>query len=294
VQKPKHDAFVDARGRVLVERRGLSRELGSRLANDAYHFLRTTTWTRITLLFALLFLALNLGFGALFYASNAVTNADGYLDCCFFSVQTIATIGYGGMTPTSTFANSLVAIESFVGIGFTALATGVMFSRFATPSARVMFSRVAVIGESEGQRALLFRMANARSTAIVEATVRLYVSLDSVTSQGEYVRRIHDLELRRDVTPIFALSWTAVHVIDEASPLHGVELRELPPGAMNFIVTFQGIDDRLASTVHTRWTYNSEDLVFGHRFVDILKRDPSGVRYLDFTHFHDTEPVATP
>jgi inward rectifier potassium channel len=284
--------FFDARGRLLLERRGLPRELGSTLANDAYHFLRNATWTRITLLFASTFFLLNVVFAVLYYASGAVDNAHGLLDHFWFSVQTLATIGYGGMTPTSTFANALVTFESFVGIGYTALATGVFFARFATPSARVIFSTVAVVHEYDGKRMLMFRMANARATAIVEATVRVYLSRDEVLSGGEKARRIHDLVLRRNVTPLFALSWTAYHVLDEHSPLHDLSPETVNEGSINIIVTFQGTDDRLASSVHTRWAYNAEDIQFDRELVDIIKYDPKkGVRYLDFTSFHATQPL---
>jgi len=284
--------FFDARGRLLIERRGLPSELGSTLATDAYHFMRTASWTRIVILFGLLFAFLNLVFALLYWVTGSIANTSGFVDHYWFSVQTIATIGYGGMTPTSTLANVLVTTESFVGIGFTALATGVVFARFATPSARVIFSTVALIQDFDGKRVLTFRMANARATAIVEATIHVYLSREDTLASGEKFRRIYDLVLRRTVSPIFALSWTVFHDIDEASPLFGVTPETLTRGAPNVIVTFQGIDDRLASTVHTRWTYNAEDIVFDKQFSDIIKQDPAkGIRYLDFNEFHATEPI---
>ena len=284
--------FFDARGRLLIERRGMPREIGSTLANDAYHFLRTATWTRITVLFALLYLGTNALFALLLWIPGAgVTTADGFLDYFWFSLQTLATIGYGTLSPDSTYAHVIVLVESFVGIGFSALATGVFFARFATPSARVIFSNVAIIGDCEGKRMLQFRMANARATAIVEATIHVYLSRDEYMPNGDRMRRIHDLALRRTTSPIFALSWVAQHTIDESSPLHGITPENLATSTANIVVTFQGIDDRLAATVHTRWAYNLDDIVFDHRFVDIIKIDASGTRYLDFTQFHATEPL---
>ena len=288
-------AFFDARGRLLVERRGLSRELGSTLANDAYHFLRTTTWTRITILFTALYFILNTLFALILWLPGAkVSNAHGFLDYFWFSVQTLATIGYGVLAPEDTFANVIVTIESFIGIGFTALATGVFFARFATPSARVIFSSVAIIGDHDGKRVLQFRMANARSTMIVEANIKVYLSRDETLADGERFRRIHDLALRRNVSPTFALSWVAMHTIDEQSPLYGITPATVKDLVANLIVTFQGIDDRLAATVHTRWAYNPEDIVFDRRYADLIKFDPdTGVRYLDFAKFDETEPVVT-
>jgi len=283
---------VDARGRLLLERRGLPGNLGAALGKDAYHFLRTATWTRITLLFAGLFLVVNLVFAAILYAGHAdVMNAHGFLDDYWFSVQTLATIGYGYLAPNDTLANAIVTIESFVGIALTAMITGVFFARFATPYAKVIFSKVAIIGDHDGKRTLMFRMANARSTAIVEAICHVYVSRDEVLSGGERMRRIYDVPLRRATSPIFSLSWLATHTIDADSPVADLTPDTLATSNVNLIVTFQGIDDRLAATVHTRYAYNVDDIVFDRRFTDLFNTDPeTGQRYLDFEKFHDTEP----
>ena len=283
---------VDARGRLLLERRGLPGNLGAALGKDAYHFLRTATWTRITLLFAGLFLVVNLVFAAILYAGHAdVMNAHGFLDDYWFSVQTLATIGYGYLAPNDTLANAIVTVESFVGIALTAMITGVFFARFATPYAKVIFSKVAIIGDHDGKRTLMFRMANARSTAIVEAICHVYVSRDEVLSGGERMRRIYDVPLRRATSPIFSLSWLATHTIDADSPVADLTPDTLATSNVNLIVTFQGIDDRLAATVHTRYAYNVDDIVFDRRFTDLFNTDPeTGQRYLDFEKFHDTEP----
>jgi inward rectifier potassium channel len=284
---------VDARGRLLLERRGLPRSFGAVLGNDAYHFLRTATWTRITLLFAGLFLVVNLVFAVILYAGHAdVMNAHGFADDYWFSVQTLATIGYGYLAPNDTLSNAVVTIESFVGIALTAMITGVVFARFATPSAKVIFSSRLIIAEHDGKRTLMFRMANARSTAIVEATCHVYVSRDEVLANGEAMRRIHDLPLRRATSPIFSLSWLATHTIDDKSPIADLTPDTLAASNINVIVTFQGIDDRLAATVHTRYAYNVDDIVFDCRYADLFHIDPAtGQRYLDFERFHDVEPA---
>ena len=284
--------MVDARGRLLLEHRGLPRSVGATLAKDGYHFLRTASWTRITLLFFGLFVVVNLLFAAVLYLGGAeIMNAHGFLDDFWFSVQTLATIGYGYLAPADALANLVVTIESFVGIGLSAMITGVVFARFATPYARVIFSQVAIIGEHDGKRTLMFRMANARSTAIVEATCHVYLSRDEVLAGGERMRRIYDLPLRRATSPIFALSWLATHTIDETSPIADVTPQTLAAANLNIIVTFQGIDDRLAATVHTRYAYNADDIVFDRRFADIFHIDPqTGVRYIDHDLFHATEP----
>jgi len=288
----KADIVRDNRGRRVIERRNLPPGQGSSLLNDAYHFLLSASWTWITLLFAGMFLGTNLLFAFILWVGHAnVTTAASFLDYFWFSVQSLATIGYGVLSPADTLSNTVVTIESFLGFGFSALVTGVFFARFSTPSARVMFSNVAIIADYDGQRMFMFRCANARLTAIVEASINVYLTRDETLANGERQRRIYELPLRLSVQPNFSLSWTVFHPIDEASPLHGIQPDGIKPGVANILITFQGTDDRLAATVHTRWTYNAEDILFDRRFADIIKMDADGTRYLDFAPFHETEPL---
>lgn len=281
--------LLDARGRALIERRGVRR---ASLANDAYHFLRTAPWQRILALFAAFFLLSNAVFALAFWLSGAeVTNAHGFLDFYWFSVQSMATIGYGVLAPVDHLANALVTVEAFFGILLTALATGIVFARFSTPAPRVVFSKAAIIAEHDGVRSLLFRMANERTTAIVEATVRLYMTRDEQLANGERFRRVYDLPLVRNTSPVFSLSFLCVHRIDETSPLHKKTAVDLRESSANFVVTFTGIDDGLASTVHTRYLWSWTDVVYDQRFRDVLVTEPDGKRYLDLVPFHDTEPL---
>jgi len=287
--KSQPQRLIDARGRTLIERRGVR---GSSLGNDAYHFLRTASWTRIVALFATIFVLSNILFGTILYVAHAnVMNAHGYMDYVWFSVQTMATIGYGYLAPADHFANAIVTIESFFGIILTALITGVFFARFSTPRARVLFSKVAVIADFDGKRTLQFRLANERSTAIVEATVHVYLTRNEKLAHGETMRRVYDLELRRNTTPVFALSMLAQHTIDEKSPLYGVTPDALTASATNIVVTFTGIDDLLAATVHSRYLYSASDIRFEHRFIDLFRTDESGRTYMDFEPFHETHPL---
>ena len=282
--------LLDARGRPLIQRRGVQR---TSLASDAYHLLRTTTWPRILGLFAALFVVSNLIFATVIYVSGAtITNAHGWLDDAWFSVQTMATIGYGYLAPANHTANAIVACESFYGIILTALLTGVFFARFSTPSARVLFSKVALITSYEGKRVLMFRMANERTTAIVEATVRLYMTREETLSDGEVTRRVYDLHLRRSTSPVFALSFLAVHHIDDTSPLYGATARDLRETESNLVVTLTGIDDQLAASVHSRWLWTWNDIQFDRKFADLFTRDEHGHRVLDLGPMHDTVPLS--
>lgn len=277
------------RGRPLIERRGVRR---ASIGYDAYHFLRTTTWPRLMLLFAGAFLLLNLVFAVLFWITGAkVLNSDGFHDLYWFSVQTMATIGYGYLAPGDDVANVIVTIESFFGIAYAALVTGLFFARFSTPTARVIFSNVALITEHDGKRVLMFRMANERATAVVEATIRAYLVIDQRLADGEPMRRVYDLQLRRSTSPVFAMSFLATHSIDEASPLYKLGAPALREGNANLVVTFTGIDDQLAASVHARYMWTWNDIVFDHKFEDVLRTDDQGKRYLDLAYIHHTKPV---
>lgn len=293
MSKPKQQVaqLLDARGRTIIERRGVR---PSSIADDAYHLLRTMSWQRALGLFVLLFLVSNFVFAAILYFGHAkIANSTGFVDCYWFSVQSMGTIGYGYLFPEDDLANLIVTFETIYSILLTALVTGMFFARFSTPSARVMFSRVALIGDHDGQRVLQFRMANERTTAIVEATVHVYITREEQLKSGETMRRVYDLKLRRQTTPVFALSFLVVHPIDEESPLNGITPETLAKGAINVIVTFTGIDDQLATNVHARYVWGTEDIRFDHRFADLFKVDQdTGARYLDLAPMHDTEPLA--
>ena len=282
--------LLDARGRTLIERRNTRR---STLADDAYHLLRTISWTRALLVFAAVFLGSNLVFALILYFGHAqIDHATGFMDCFWFSIQSMGTIGYGYLAPQDTLANTIVTIETFYSILLTALVTGMFFARFSTPSARVLFAKVALIGEHDGQRVLQFRMANERTTAIVEATVHAYLTRDEKLKHGEPMRRVYDLKLRRSTSPVFALSFLVVHVIDEESPLFGVTPELLREQLANVVVTFTGIDDQLATNVHARYVWSVDDILFDHRYADLFKLDENGKRYIDLGPLHDSYPIA--
>jgi inward rectifier potassium channel len=290
-------SFLDGRGRLIIPRRNLPTTRTADLAKDLYHTLRTTTWTRLIAFLAVGWIAINLVFAAVLYFGDAEilnARAGSFLDRFWFSVQTLATIGYGYFVPVDPLAHVVVTIESFVGIIMIAMATGLFFAKFSTPIAKVMFSKVAVIADEDGAPTLMIRMANARATAIVEATAHVVYSRDELNAAGARHRRLYDLTLRRTTSPVFALSWTIFHVIDAHSPLHGATAESLARENANLFVTFTGIDDSLAASVHSRYVYLADQIHFGEVFADIIHRDADGNRYLDYSYFDQTRPAPAP
>lgn len=286
---PKNPAL----GGVRFERRGLRESGLQNLGKDAYHFMRRASWTRLFLAFAAAFFLLNMFFAVILWFGDAtiLEASPGFWDRFFFSVETMATVGYGHLAPDGWLANTIVTIESFVGLLYTAVITGVVFGKFSAPSAKVLFSETAVIADEEGAPTLMFRCANARATALVEATIRVAWTREETLPHGEIARRIYDLPLRRSNSPVFALSWTVFHKIDDKSPLWGKTVADLEKEGVAIIITLTGIDDSLATTVHTRHSYSWSQIKYGARYLDILGRDDDGTRYIDFHHFHDTRPA---
>ena len=221
---------------------------------------------------------------------NCIENAtpDSFLDAFFFSVQTLTSIGYGSMYPTTTYADILVSVEALVGIIGIALITSLAFTRFAQPTAKVMFSRVATISEHNNIPTLTIRAGNQRHNQILEAQVRLYLMQDEVSAEGEYMRRFYLLKLKRDSTPRFTLSWTIMHPIDETSPLYSATPESLAKTRAMIMVSFSGIDETVSQSLHAPYSYSARDILWSHRFADIMYQTPEGHQYIDYTYFHQT------
>lgn len=263
-------------------------------SNDLYHRLLRLSWTRLVLLFFVFFSVVVVGFGFLYQQVGGIegTRPGSLLDHIWFSVHTISTIGYGALNPVSAAANFLVAIEAFTGVLGFAVATGMVFAKFSRPTARIRFSEVVTIHERNGVPTLHLRMANKRITAVMEATVKLYLVRDETTEHGRQMRRFYQLDLARSETPVFGYSFTVMHRLDGASPLQGVSPDNLEDQLTNLIVTLNGIDDEMVSEVHARHVYNPEDIRFGERFVDIIEFDGPGMpESLDVDNIDETERV---
>ncbi len=261
--------------------------------HDVYAWALRASWGVILALFAVTYTLINVVFAGLYLAAGdtiAGARPGSFADAFHFSVQTLSTIGYGQLTPQG-MGHAIVAVESAVGIIVVALATGLVFSKFSRPTSRVLFSKRIVIHERNGARTLMFRIANARGNEIIEASVRCTALKNEITAEGDRMRVLHDMALRRDTNPVFSLSWLVMHTIDENSPLHGMNHADMEAGDVRVVVSFTGIDNTLSQTVHAHHMFFAEDIEVDRRFVDVISRLPEGGVALDLEHFHDTEPL---
>ena len=265
--------------------------LRRRWFGDLYHRTLTISWPKFLLLAGAVYLLANLLFAALYFLQpGSINNARPgvFLDAFFFSVETIATIGYGVMSPATVYANLVMTAESAIGLLFVAMTTGLVFARFARPTARVLFSRVAVIGPVNSKPTLTIRLANVRRNQMLAAQVSVTLVRDERTEEGALLRRFYDMKLIRDRSPIFAMTFTVMHEIDEASPLLGATAAMLHEMNAELVVTASGIDEVLVQPVHARTSYLPHEILWNHRFTDVLGYTEDGRRAIDYARFHDT------
>lgn len=270
-----------------IKRIGLKRA-GMR---DAYHYLMTIPVGWLLLTLVSVYLLANAAFAVIylmFPGSIEHARPGDFTDAYFFSVQTMATIGYGALLPNGLAGNMIATAETVFGMLTVALSAGVVFARVSRPTARMMFSEIAVIGLRNGKQTLLFRIANRRRNQIVEAEIHVAILRRERTEEGEEIRRFYDLKLERSRSPIFALSWTVLHTIDADSPLYGTTKESLRAEEAEIICSIAGIDETFAQTVHARYGYAVDDIRWNTRFADIMLQNDDGSRSIDFRRFHDT------
>jgi len=286
--KADYRRMLGSKNKLEVTIRGLRR----RRWTDLYHQLLTVSWSRFLLIWIAIYLAANLIFATLFWLDRGGLSGarpGSFEDAFFFSVQTLGTIGYGVIAPKSHFANALVAVESFFSFGISALSTGLIFARVSRPTARVMFSRHAVVTLVNGVQTLMFRAANERRNQVLEAEVTVTLARNATTLEGVTYKAFQALELKRARSPFFALSWSVMHVIDETSPLFGQTLETLIADKAEIVVILAGVDETLAQRIHARHSYLPHEIVWDRRLADIITIEDSGRPVVDYGRFHDLE-----
>jgi inward rectifier potassium channel len=283
---PLSRRMVNRHGSFNVMRKGISHKHW----HDPYHLLLTLPWYYTLLVISIGYIIANALFAlAYILGGDGIENArpGNFFDAFFFSVQTMASIGYGAMYPKTGYANFLVTVESILGLIGLAMGSGLMFARFSLPRARVLFSNIAVITPYNDVPTLMFRVANERENWILEAQVRVTLARTEISKEGDVMRRFYDMHLIRSQSPLFALTWSVMHVIDENSPLYGVTSEEMVEDEMEVVVTFTGIDETVSQTIHARHSYVSEEIIWNMKFVDILGKTKDGRRCINYARFHD-------
>jgi inward rectifier potassium channel len=266
---------------------------------NAYNTLLSLPVPRLLALMAAGYLVTNLLFASLYWLAGpgAIAGAASaplgrFEDCVFFSVQTLATIGYGKLVPSTRGANVLVGIEALVGLLGFAILSGLLFARFTRPTARIAFSRNAIVAPYENGWALMFRLVNLRNHNLTD--VHAVVSLARwIEENGRRRRRFDQLALERDAIIFMPLHWVVVHPISDASPVRGLTPEALAASDPEVVCLISAADETFAQTVHAKTSYDNADIVWGARFRDMYVDDADRVA-IDLTRLHDVESVPPP
>ncbi|HCH61476.1 MAG: ATP-sensitive inward rectifier potassium channel 10 [Deltaproteobacteria bacterium] len=261
---------------------------------DVYHELLRRPWSfTLTVLF-IGWLFLNIIFAALYQTGGDCISAEdpeSFFQAFTFSVQTISSIGYGAMHPTTNWARLLANIEAFVGMVMMAMGTGLMFAKFSRPTAKVDFSKHVLIQQRYGGPHLVMRVANRRGNRIVGAKIHLAMLVEERTEEGHTLRKLVDLPLVRDHSPTFAITLTIMHSVDADSPLAGQSEAAIRDRIISLVLTIQGLDETFSQTVHAQQYYPSDALVWNHRFTDMVFPRADGVTEIYHQKLHDIEPM---
>jgi inward rectifier potassium channel len=261
---------------------------------DIYQWLLALKWPEFAALIAGIYIILNLVF-AEFYelgsGSIAGLRSGSYADAFFFSVQTLATVGYGHWYPQTLYGHIVTTIEIIVGMFGLAVMTGLIFVRFSRPAARILFSKAIVIGSLNGRPTLMLRVGNLRAQSMVEAEFRILFTRDEPIVEADTFRYFYNLKLHFDRLTSFPAALTLRHTIDEQSPLFGETAESLAKSRAMFVASVIGIDPVIPAAVQTQHDYTWRDVRFGERFVEIYSEPVDGKLTVDFGRLHDTEPV---
>lgn len=276
VSRESQQRLLNRDGSFNVERRGPNFWSSFSL----YHTLLTMPWWQFVALGAVWYLGANVVFAFIYVGigpealatTTPVLEQHAFLRAFFFSVETISTIGYGNIVPTTLAANILVTIEALFGLMWLAVVTGFLFARFSRPAAKVLFSRHAVMAPYREGTAFEFRVANALSNELIEITCKVMLSRFEEV-EGLRTRRYYPLALERDGVVFLPLTWTVVHPVDETSPLFGQTPESLREMQAEFLVLLKAFDETFSTIVQTRTSYTSEEMIWGARFANAFMSD---------------------
>jgi inward rectifier potassium channel len=281
--------------RDLAGRRIIAEGLERNVWTDLYVNAMTISWPKFVGALAAAFVALNFVFALIYDLGEApIANArKGSLsDLFFFSVETTSTVGYGDMHPQTIYGHLVATAENFTGLLLLAVMTGLVFARFSRPRARIIFARYPVVSRYNGEPTLIFRMANARSNFITEATAKLWMLSPTVSQEGKRMVAFERMRLLKSENPTFALSWTLFHPIDDSSPLFGKDEETLSESGVNFVLIIVGFDEASGQTVRARDVFTAHDVRFGQEYVDFVWVDEQGLRHIDYAKIDATKAVS--
>ncbi len=265
---------------------------------NVFHSLITMSWKKFNLLVLGAYLFVNILFACLYHVLTDVeldgmiykNSSEKFMEEFFFSAQTLSTVGYGRLNPVGVQKSTIAAIESMLGLMGFALVTGLLYGRFSRPTAKLIFSKNALIAPYKDSKAFMFRLANARRNQLIEMEAQIIFSYNEELNQ-KLVRKYQTLKLEISRISNLAMTWTVVHAIGEESPMYMLSEDDLKSLDAEFIISIKAIDDTYVQQVHQRTSYKWNDLVWNAKFISAIGLNPGGVNTVDMTKIHDFEKV---
>jgi inward rectifier potassium channel len=259
---------------------------------DAYHSILTLTWPQFAGLIFGVYVLINILFASLYWAggkSIAELPPGSFADAFFFSVETLATVGYGHMYPDSLYGHFIATLEIITGMFGMAVVTGLIFVRFSRPTARIMFSKFVVVAPFDGVPTLMLRVGNLRHHAMVEAEFRVMLIRNEPTIEEPDVRRFYTLKLHFDRLIAFPAALTIRHRIDEGSPLFGMTPQDLEKSDTRLLASIVCVDTVIPAPIQSQIDYNYDEILWNRRFAEIYTEHGNGRFSVDYGRFHETE-----
>jgi len=290
--------LLNSDGSFNLKRTGLS-------FKERFHFyqnLLSISWTKFNTYILLFYITENFIFATLYYlighenlrGAEGITILEKYRDCFFFSVQTITTVGYGHLAPSGWLMNILAAIESLMGLLLFALITGLLYARFSRPDIKLLTSEKCLISPYRDISALIFRIANARHSNLIEAEVQVFMSYNKFDENGNISRGFDELKLERHTINLLALSWNIVHPIDETSPFFSKEIEDFKNSSLEILVFFKAYDERINQQVHHKFSYTFDQIYKGGKFTKMYRNEPEGYVNLMLDKLNEFETAELP
>lgn len=268
--------------------------------SEGFVALATMPTARLFVTFVAGYLALNLLFASLYllvgveHIGNADLSSTGgrWMSALGMSVQTLTTVGYGSLYPTTAGTWTLAAIEGVFGILGFSLIAAVMFARFARPTTRLAYSSHALVAPFKDGWSLQIRVANRRNTLLVEIEARLVLAMADVDGDVERLNYFN-LPLQIDKVSFLPLSWTMVHQLSGESPLAGLSADDLRARRAELLLIIKGIDEGYMQPVIARHSFRFDEIAWGGKFVRAYDVEHGAVR-LHLSKISAYTPVPAP
>jgi inward rectifier potassium channel len=256
--------------------------------SDGIAWLMGHSLKNILAIFVGLFVGLILGFGVLFYFDRGGVSGPreyaSFADCVWLSLQTFTTIGYGVLSPRSFYTHVLTAVNSFLGILYTAVLTSVFMAHLMTPKAHWKVSDVMVLHRDLDDPTRRRVVLEGR---IVLAPGRIYYDMEARMQLQYYSRHLHgpkkgeikgaltrDLKLASGSVIVRGSMWFFQHVVDEQSPLYDKIAGDLESvtDLRSITLKVQGKDPRLQSLATVAKIFEPDSIILNDEFQDLVEK----------------------